>query len=122
MNKRNLNQWIGEGNLSCDPTLRFTNDSNRPVTNFWIYIDNSYKSKKGSPNGEVVFKKRTCKVPVVAWAAKAEAIVKHYKKGDKVRLTGRLRTKEIYKDEKSFISFEIVADDIFLIQKKNQQD
>tara|TARA_A100001388_G_C28390526_1_gene321289 strand:- start:168 stop:539 length:372 start_codon:yes stop_codon:yes gene_type:complete len=119
---RNLNQWIGEGNLSCDPILRFTSGSNRPVTNFFIYIDNSYRSKKSAPNGEFVYKKRTSKIPVVAWAGKAEAIAKYYKKGDKVRLIGRLRTRHITKGSEKILTFEIVTDDISLIKKNNQQD
>ena len=42
MNK-NLNQWIGEGNLSCDPIIRYTDNSNTPVTNFHLYVDNFCK-------------------------------------------------------------------------------
>lgn len=118
----NLNQWIGEGNLSCNPELRFTTGSNRPVTNFYIYIDNTYKSKKASPNGEITFKKRTSKIPVVAWAKKAEAIANNYRKGDKVRLVGRIRTRQVTRGDISYITFEIVADNMSLIKKHNQHD
>lgn len=119
---QNLNQWIGEGNLSCDPTVRFTTGSNRPVTNFHIYVDNTYKSKKGSFNNEVTIKKRTSKIPVVAWAGKAEMIAKYYNKGDKVRLVGRLRTRPAQKDGVSYNAFEIVVENISLIRKANQHD
>ena len=72
---KNMNQWIGEGNISCDPELRHTFDSTRPVTNFNLYVDNVYRSKKDNDyDDEVAFKKRTSKIPVVAWAGKAEMI------------------------------------------------
>lgn len=120
---QNLNQWIGEGNISCDPIVRFTAGSNRPVTNFHIYVDNMYKSKKTSSfNNEITFKKRTSKIPVVAWAGKAEMIAKYYAKGDKVRLVGRLRTRSVEKDGICFNAFEIVVENISLIRKANQQD
>lgn len=111
----NFNQWIGEGNISCDPELRFTFDSNRPVTNFNLFVDNTYKSKKGVE--ETVMKKRSSRIPVVAWAGKAEAISKNYKKGDKVRVVGHIRTRQITKDGVSFNSFEIVAEEVTLIRR-----
>lgn len=118
----NLNQWIGEGNISNNPVVRYTTGSNRPVTNFNLYIDNMYKSKKGSPNGEFSFKKRTSKIPLVAWAGKAEMISKHYKKGDKVRVVGRLRTRPVTREGVTYNAFEIVIDNISMINPSNQQD
>jgi single-strand DNA-binding protein len=119
---QNLNQWIGEGNISRDPKVRFTTGSNRPVTNFYIYVDSIYKSKKGNPNNEVLFKKRTSKIPVVAWAGKAETIAKYYSKGDKVRIVGTLRTRFAQKEGISYDTFEIVVENISLITKASQQD
>ena len=119
---QNLNQWIGEGNISRDPIVRFTTGSNRPVTNFYIYVDTVYKSKKGNPNNEVHFKKRTSKIPIVAWAGKAETIAKYYSKGDKVRIVGTLRTRPAQKQGVSYNAFEIVVENISLITKASQQD
>ena len=118
---RNMNQWIGEGNISCDPLLRHTFDSSRPVTNFNLYVDNVYRSKKelDDTEDEVAYKKRTSKIPVVAWAGKAEMISKNFKKGDKVRLVGHLRTRKLERDGVFFNSFEIVAEDISLIRRAN---
>jgi len=111
----NFNQWIGEGNISCDPELRFTHDSSRPVTNFNLFVDNTYKSKKGVD--EAVMKKRSSRIPVVAWAAKAEAIARNFKKGDKVRVVGHIRTRLVEKDGITFNSFEIVAEEVTLIRR-----
>ena len=113
---KHLNQWIGEGNIGHKPALRHTNDSNRPVCNFFIYVDNTYKSKKNS-DGEVLYKKRTSKIPIVAWAGKAETVQKKYNKGDKVRIVGRIKTRTIEKAGTKISTFEIVLEDISLIQK-----
>lgn len=113
----NFNQWIGEGNISHDPELRTTNDNNRSVTNFFLFVDNTYKSKRFD---EVVYKKRTSKIPIVAWAGKAELIVRNFKKGDKVRLVGRLRTRQATtKDGINYTAFEVVAENISLITRAN---
>lgn len=110
-----FNQWIGEGNISHDPELRTTNDNNRSVTNFFLFIDNTYKSKRSN---EVIYKKRSSKIPIVAWAGKAELIAKNFKKGDKVRLVGKLRTRQATtKDGIVYTAFEIVAENISLISR-----
>lgn len=119
---KNMNQWIGEGNISCDPELRHTFDSTRPVTNFNLYVDNVYRSKKDNDyDDEVAYKKRTSKIPVVAWAGKAEMISKNFRKGDKVRLVGHLRTRKIEKNGVFFNAFEIVVEDISLIRRASNK-
>ena len=91
------------------------------MTNFNLYVDNVYRSKKelDDTEDEVAYKKRTSKIPVVAWAGKAEMISKNFKKGDKVRLVGHLRTRKLERDGVFFNSFEIVAEDISLIRRAN---
>lgn len=112
---RNMNQWIGEGNISCDPELRYTFDNQKAVTNFNLYVDNNYKIKTDST--EATYKKRTSKVPIVAWANKAEMICNNFKKGDKIRVVGHLRTRNVEKEGIFFNAFEIVVDDISLIRR-----
>ena len=112
---QNLNQWIGEGNISQKPVLRHTKDSTRPVCNFHVYVDNTYRSKKNT-DGETLYKKRTSKIPVVAWSTKAEIVAKKYNKGDKVRILGRIKTRIIERDGLKISTFEIVLEDISLIK------
>jgi single-stranded DNA-binding protein len=112
---QNINQWIGEGNISCTPELRYTFDKSKAVTNFNLYVDNSYKSKSTSEDS--TFIKHTIRVPVVAWVGRANHIVKNFQKGDKVRLMGHLRTKEVIINEKKVLTFEIVAKNIYLIHR-----
>jgi single-strand DNA-binding protein len=117
---QNMNQWIGEGNISCDPVLRYTSDDN-PVTNFTLYIDSKYRNKNQTNASDVKFIRRTSRVPIVAWAGKAEHITENYSKGDKVRIMGYLRTKEIKLDSgQRIVTFEIVAKSISLILRPNK--
>ena len=115
----NINQWIGEGNISSDPQIRLTNQNKSPVTNFYLYVDSTYKNKNINNQTDPKYIKTTCKVPIVAWAGKAEYICKNFRKGDKVRLMGHIRTKEIQFNEKKIITFEIVAKNVSLITKNN---
>lgn len=114
---QNMNQLIIEGNMSCDPELRHTSTSKKAVTNFNIYVDSKYKSK----NSETpVYIKNTSKIPVVAWAGKAKYISSTFNKGDKVRLVGHLKTKEILIDEQKILTFEVIAKDLYLISKSSK--
>jgi single-stranded DNA-binding protein len=114
---QNINQVIIEGNISCDPLLRYTSDE-KSVTNFNIYVDSKYKNKNYKNPQDKMYLKKTNKVPVVAWAGKAEYIVNNYQKGDKVRLVGHLRTKDIQLDSgRRVTTFEVVAKNLSLISR-----
>jgi|APSaa5957512535_1039671.scaffolds.fasta_scaffold216049_1 single-stranded DNA-binding protein len=112
----NINQIIVEGNVSCNPTLRYTLAGNKPVTNFYLYVDSKYKTKNFL-DGKPVYNKNTSKIPVVAWAGKAEFITNTFSKGDKVRVLGYLKTKETTCGEKTVLTFEVIAKDIYLITR-----
>lgn len=99
-----MNLYIGEGILCTEPKTRYTKDD-KPVTNFILKVENSYKSKK---NNDIQYKKRQAYIPVVAWDNKATMISKEYQKGDKIRIMGRITTE--------VNSFEIILDDICLIK------
>ena len=114
-----MNQVIIEGNIGCDPLLRHTSDK-KCVTNFSIYIDSTYKNKNYKSTDDKMYLKKTNKVPVVAWAGKAQYIVKNYQKGDKVRLVGHLRTRDVELESgRKVTTFEVVAKNISLITRLN---
>ena len=116
-----FNQCIVEGNVAATPEIRHTRDSSRPVSNFTIYVDSSYKSKKNQDGG-VVFKKRTERIPVTVWAKLAEFTCKNVNKGDKVRVVGKIRTRTYENKEGHVVnSFEIVADQINIMQQKRDE-
>jgi single-stranded DNA-binding protein len=110
----NINQLIIEGNISCNPELRHTATGKKPVTNFYIYVDSKYRNKNGT---DPAFIKNTSKVPVVAWGGKAEYISNTFGKGDKVRLVGHIKTKEITTKDRKIVTFEVIAKDLYLIKK-----
>ncbi len=113
-----VNEWIGEGNIGTTLKLRHTKDSARPVLNMKLYIDNTYTSKKNDQNDHVL-KKRLIKIPLIVWHNKAEQVYEEFQKGDRVRVKGSIRTRLSFKDDFSYPSFEVVVDDIMLLNRRN---
>ena len=108
---KNINKWIGEGQIRGDFSLRET-QNNYKVTNFVLKIDTSYKVSE-SANGFSTYKEETTYVPIVAWDELAELIVAKYKSNDVVRVVGRLKnsSKTLHKP-----GWEVVLEDISLIK------
>lgn len=113
----NLNQWIGEGNIGSDIELRHTYNTNKAVTNFFLYVQDIHKTYS-APN-QVVHKKTTSKIPVVAWDGKAKFIANNLAKGDRVRVVGKLKTRLVEKEDYSYNTFEIILETISLISSPN---
>lgn len=108
-----LNEWVGEGMIYETPILRHTTDSNRPVTNFLLILDQPYKSKKGQTN-DFVIKHRIEKIPITAWANVAEQIHESgFVQNDFVRIKGAIRTR-LVEDRKGakHCAFEIICSEI----------
>jgi len=112
----NINQWIGEGNIGTDLVLRHTKDSSRPVLNMILFVDSTYKAKK-NVTGDYAVKKRYAKVPLVVWHTKAQEVYDNFRRNDKVRVKGALRTRLVTKGNQTFSTFEIVVDDIILLAR-----
>lgn len=118
---RNTNNWIGEGYISTDLLLRHTTDSNRSVCNFFLVVENTYKSKKNVGEEQFLIKKRIEKIPVTAWSNLAEKICETFKKDDKVKINGAIRTK-VVKDKHNVMhtTFEIILNECELISRKTE--
>lgn len=80
----NYNRTIVSGYLTRDPQLRHTTKGT-PVCNFTIAVNRSWQSSEGERRQEATF------VPTVAWNGYAEAIQKHFRKGDPILVEGRLQ-------------------------------
>jgi len=117
---KNVNTWYGEGYIATDLTLRHTTDSSRPVTNFVLIMELVYKSKKNQEEDSFVIKKRIERIPMTAWSTVAEKICNEFKKNDRVRVNGSLRTKQI-EDKKGLLhtSLEIIVNDLELLNRKD---
>jgi len=74
------------GNLTRDPELKYT-PSGRPVCSFGVATNRRWKDPDGNQKEEVEFH------DVVAWGKLAEIISQFLKKGNKIYIEGRIRTR-----------------------------
>ena len=108
---KNINKWIGEGQIRGELSLRQT-QNNYKVTNFLLKIDTSYKVSE-KENGLSTYKEDTVYVPIVAWDELAELLAVKYKSNDVVRVVGRLKNSSKTSNKPGW---EIVLEDISLIK------
>ena len=104
------NVWMGVGNLTRDPELRFITNGTA-VCDFGVALNRKYNDKE-----ETTF------VDVTVWSKLAELCGEHLTKGGKVAIVGRLKldTWET-KDGQKRSKLVVVANDVeFLYSKKNE--
>lgn len=111
--QQDINQWIGEGNIGTDLILRHTHKTNKPVTNFFIYVQDIHLTRD-------VVKKTTSKIPIVAWDTKATFITSNLSKGDKVRVVGKVKTRLIEKENFAYHAFEVTLESISLVSSPKE--
>ena len=102
-----LNNVIIMGRLTKDPELRHTT-SDVPVVSFTLACDRGYQT-----NGQSVDF-----INIVAWRGTAEFVVKWFKKGQLVAVSGRLQVRT-YKDRdgNNRSATEVVADEVFFAER-----
>jgi single-strand DNA-binding protein len=100
------------GNVGKDPELKHT-PSGIPVASFRIATSESWRDKDGS------ICEHTDWHNVVAWRGLAEIVAKIVKKGTRVYIEGKIRTRKFddkYNNKKFFV--EILAENILLLDTK----
>lgn len=101
------------GNLGRDPELRYT-PSGRPVTEFSVAVNQSTKNQQ---TGEWV--EATDWFRVSIWGDRGERAAETLRKGARVLVDGRFRTREFEaKDGQKRISLEITADTVLGLDKR----
>ena len=101
-----LNKVLVTGLLTQDVELRFTPDGTK-TANLRVAIHRRYKTKAGEIKTETEF------VTAVVWKILAETCAKYLKKGSKVLVEGRLKTREyVDKDQQKRSMTEIIAEDV----------
>ena len=107
-----LNNVIIMGRLTKDPELRHTT-SDVPVVSFTLACDRGYQT-----NGQSVDF-----INCVAWRGTAEFVVKWFKKGQLVAVSGRLQVRT-YKDRdgNTRSATEVVADEVFFAERGTPSD
>ncbi len=98
------------GRLTADPELRHT-QSDIATTRFSIAVDRTY-----SRQGE---EKQTDFISIVAWRQTAEFICKYFSKGQRIALTGSIRTGSYTdRDGNKRYTFDVQADNVEFCEPK----
>jgi single-strand DNA-binding protein len=107
-----INKVILIGNLGKDPEVRHL-ENGACVANFSIATSENYKDRK---TGEKV--SQTEWHNIVIWRALAEIAEKYLKKGDKVYIEGKLKTRSWQDQEgKNRYTTEVIADNLTMLGK-----
>lgn len=99
-----INRVVVTGRLTADPELKMT-PANVAVLTIGVAVDRNYKNESGEHDVDYF--------DVVAWRGTADFIAKYFRKGDKIEVDGKLRTRK-WKDkyDQNRISYEINADNV----------
>ncbi len=110
-----INKVILIGNLGKDPEVRHL-ENGACVANFSIATSENYKDRK---TGEKV--SQTEWHNIVVWRGLAEITEKYLKKGDKVYIEGKLKTRS-WKDQEGNNRYttEIIADNLTMLGKSQE--
>jgi single-strand DNA-binding protein len=107
-----VNKVILIGNLGADPEIRHLQNG-ASVANFRLATSETYKDKTTGERRE-----QTEWHNVVAWRGLAEITEKYLRKGSKVYVEGKLRTRQWQdKDSNTRYTTEIVADEMTLLDR-----
>jgi single-strand DNA-binding protein len=105
------------GNLGSDPEMRYT-PTNRAVTQFNVAVNQSTKNQQ---TGEWIEETDWFRVSV--WGDRAERMAETLRKGNKVFVEGRFKTREFEgRDGQKRTSLEITADSIVNLERRPRDD
>jgi len=111
-----VNKVILIGNLGADPEIRHLQNG-ASVANFRLATSETYKDKTTGEKRE-----QTEWHNVVAWRGLAEITEKYVRKGSKIYVEGKLRTRQWQdKDNNTRYTTEIVADEMTLLDRANTE-
>lgn len=100
------------GNLGRDPEMRYT-PTGKPVTSFSVAVNRVYNSAEGERKEETEWFR------VSAWNKLAETCSQYLRKGSKVYVEGRLRTRTWEgQDGQKRLDLEVVASEMVILDTK----
>ena len=112
-----INKVILIGNLGKDPEVRHL-ENGAVVANFSIATSETYKDRK---TGEKV--SQTEWHNIVAWRGLAEIAERYLKKGQKVYIEGKLKTRSWQdQDGNNRYSTEVITDNLTMLGNNNSND
>ncbi len=107
-----VNKVILIGNVGQDPEVRYL-DANVSVANFSLATTERYTTREGSKVENTEWHR------IVAWRGLATIVEKYVKKGSKLYIEGRLRTREWEdKDSNKRYTTEIYADSMEMLDSR----
>lgn len=106
---RSVNKVFLVGNMGRDPDVRFTS-TGQAVANMSLATDESYNDKQTGQKVEQAEWHR-----LVAFGKLAEIVQVHVKKGSKLHIEGRIRTREWEKDGEKRYTSEIVVSELLML-------
>src|SRR6476660_5517633 len=105
------------GNLGADPEMRYT-PNGRPVTQFNVAVNQSTKNQQ---TGEWVEETDWFRVSV--WGDRAERAAENLRKGNRVFVEGRFKTREFEgRDGQKRTSLELTADSLVNLEKRPREE
>ena len=105
------------GNLGRDPETRYT-PNGRPVTEFSVAVNQSTKNQQTNEWVEA-----TDWFRVTVWGDRAERTAEQLRKGNRVFVEGRFRTREYdARDGQHRVSLEITADSVVSLDRPGAED
>jgi single-strand DNA-binding protein len=106
------------GNLGRDPEMRYT-PNGRPVTEFSVAV--SHRSR--DPQTGEWQDDQTDWYRVTVWGDRAERTAEQFRKGNKVFVEGRFRTREFEgRDGQKRVSLEITADNVISLDARVREE
>lgn len=110
---RGVNKVILIGNLGKDPEIQFL-EGNIAVAKFSLATTEKYKDKEGKVFSQTEWHN------IVVWRGLAEMAQKYIKKGNRVYLEGRLKTRHWEdKEHRRNTITEIIADNLIMMDRKD---
>src|SRR5215207_5547583 len=104
------------GNLGADPEMRYT-PNGRPVATFSVAVNQSTKNQQ---TGEWV--EATDWFRISVWGDRAERAAENLRKGSRVFVDGRFRTREYEtNDGRKGTSLDVTADNVIGLDRRDQE-
>jgi single-strand DNA-binding protein len=104
------------GNLGRDPEMRYTPDG-KPVTQFSVAVNRNTKNQAGEWLEETEWFR------ITVWGNQAERTAENLKKGSKIYVEGRFRTREWEaQDGQKRTALEVTADNVINLERRPRED
>ena len=104
------------GNLGRDPEMRYTPDG-RPVTQFSVAVNRNTKTQSGEWLEETEWFR------ITVWGNQAERTAENLRKGSRVYVEGRFRTREWEaQDGQKRTALEVTADNVINLERRPRED